>query len=86
MLLLAIVGRWPYGFFILLRWVVTGCAAYLADTAHKQQSQGWMLTMVAIAVLFNPLVPIYLHRDMWQAIDFAAAMVFVGAGFELRRK
>lgn len=86
MLLLAITGRWPYGFFILLRWVVSGCALYVATAAHHQKSSGWMWIMVGIAVLFNPLIPIHLRRDTWQVIDFVAAAVFVGAGVALRRK
>lgn len=86
MLLLAITGRWPYGFFILLRWVVSGCALYLATAAHHEKASGWMWIMVGIAVLFNPFVPIYLRREMWQVIDLVAAGVFVGAGFTLKRR
>lgn len=75
MLFLAVFGGWDYSFFILLRWLVSSCAAYLAVIARQQRSSGWMWTMGAIMVLFNPLVPIHLRRGTWVYLDLLVAMI-----------
>ena len=76
LLVLAAFGRWPYAFYELLRLATCGTGAYLAFVAHQQQRRGWMWTMVALALLFNPLLPIRLSRQDWQSVDFIAALVF----------
>jgi len=83
MLLLAVSGRWRYGFYVLLRCIVSGCAAYLASIAHDQDARAWMLIMLAIVVLFNPLIPVRLRRDTWLVIDLVAAGIFGAAAFRL---
>ena len=84
MLLLTLSGRWRYGFFILLRWVVSGGAALLALVAHDQDLSGWMWMMVGILVLFNPFLPMHLRRDTWRVLDLLAAGIFVGAALKLQ--
>lgn len=79
MLLLAIPTFWPYGYFIILRWVVTGVALYLAYSAYEGGKMGWTWTMGIIAVLFNPIAPIYLTKDVWIAIDIIAALIFLSS-------
>ena len=83
MLLLAFSGH-RRGSFFLLRLVVSIGAAILALTTHKQNTMGWMWVMIGILVLFNPLVPIHLRRDMWRVIDLAVAGVFIGAAIVMR--
>jgi uncharacterized membrane protein len=75
-LLLAVFGRWPYGFYTILRFVVCGSAIYIAVQAHAQDKSGWAWVMAVTAILFNPFVPVYLSRSHWQPIDFIAAVVF----------
>ena len=41
LLLAAEFGRWPYGFYTLLRLVVCGCSAYLAVKANNTQNVAW---------------------------------------------
>jgi hypothetical protein len=76
LLLLAVSGGWPYGFYTLLRVVVCGSASYLAVHSHAQRKSGWSWLMAGTTVLFNPIVPVHLSRARWQPIDFIAAVVF----------
>jgi len=76
LLLLAVFGRWPYGFYTVLRFVVCGTAVYLACEAHQRASRFWPWTMGAIALLFNPVIVVRLPRADWQAVDFVVAIVF----------
>lgn len=77
MLLLAIpTGIWPYSYYQILRWVVTIVALYSAYSAYKIQNTKWLYIMGAIAILFNPIAPIYLKKETWQVLDFITAGVF----------
>jgi hypothetical protein len=84
-LLLAVFGRWPYGFYTLLRFAVCGSATFLAVQAFELKKSVWVWIMAAMAVLFNPLIPIRLPRDAWQVIDLIAAVVLAVSLFTIRR-
>ena len=76
MLLLA-VAPLPYGYYQFLRWVICAVAVFVAVTAYswKQQWATWLFGIIAI--LFNPIAPIYLTRAIWQPIDLTGAAMFI---------
>ena len=76
MLLLAIPPIWPYGYYTLLRLVVCAVGAYCAWYAKEQENQGWLWTMVVVAVLFNPLIPVHLTKGIWVFLNLGAAVLF----------
>lgn len=80
MLLLA-VGRWPYDYYRLLRWVVCAAAVYVAwwGWSTKRPWMAWVWAV--IAVTFNPVFPIHLTRQIWQVLNVAGAILFAGAAF-----
>ncbi len=83
-LFLALLDGWQYGFFTILRFVVFSTTAYVAYLAHQDQKEGWTWLLGAIAVLFNPLIPIHLTRDVWVVIDFITAISLIFAMFKLK--
>lgn len=77
MLVLA-VFEMPYGFYTLLRLVVTAAAAIIAWRALSNQVRPlWAAMMGLIALLFNPFIPVYLTREVWFFIDILVAVVFI---------
>ncbi len=68
----------PYGYYTLLRIVV--CAASVLIAYNSFQRVGKVSlgsgVMIGIALLFNPLIPIHLSREIWAPIDIGAAFVF----------
>jgi ABC-type Mn2+/Zn2+ transport system permease subunit len=78
-LFLAVLGKWPNGFYTLLRFAVCGSAVYLAWSAAMLNKRTWAWLMGAGAVLFNPFVQVRFDRPTWQAIDFIAALVFAAS-------
>jgi hypothetical protein len=52
----------------------------------SQQRPTWSVLFVAIAVLFNPIVPIYLKRAEWFYIDLGVAAVFLAHFVFVRQK
>lgn len=76
MALMASADTWPYGFYQLLRIVVSGTAAYVVvQTVNRRQFWPWV--MGGVAILFNPILPISFTREEWQPIDFGVAIVFL---------
>ena len=75
MLLLAIPTIFPYGYFQILRWVVAGVALYNAYTAYESKRNAWVLIMGAIAVLFNPIFPIYFQKETWVILDLIVSII-----------
>lgn len=68
---------WPYGYYQFLRLAVTAMSIWIAVTANRRGQGGWSVAGWALALLFNPLIPIYLDREIWMPIDWIAA-AFLG--------
>ena len=83
MLLLAL-APWPYGYYQLLRFVVCGVGVYVAYTAYNWQKTWAVWVFGFIALLFNPLIPIHLSRELWQPIDVICAILFIVSLFAVR--
>lgn len=86
LLLLAVTTQLPYGFYTFLRIVVCGSATWLTIEAlqSKEVILAWLLG--AVAVLFNPIFPIYMRRTQWRWFDFITLFVFaVSLGLPQRR-
>lgn len=79
MLLLAIPSIWPYGYYQILRWVIAGAAVFIGYLAYQFGKKWWLGVMVAIAIVFNPIAPIYFSKEVWVVFDFIVAVVFLAS-------
>lgn len=75
MLVLAIFPL-PYGYYMLLRLVVTAAAAYVAYENFSKDIANWGVVFVVIALLFNPFYVIHLDVVLWKIIDLVVAGIF----------
>ncbi len=76
LLFFAALGRWPYDFYTLLRLGICSASFYVVVKAIKAKRPIWAWLMVGIAVLFNPLLPVYVRRGTWRVLDLFAAACF----------
>ena len=86
-LVLAAVVLWPYGYYILLRWIVSIAAfftAYVANKLDKTDNPLWTWPFMLVGFLFNPIAPVYLDRETWQVIDIAVALAFLISIFKMK--
>ena len=67
----------PYGYYTLLRLVVCLTAIFLAWFSYKKQRVRWVWIMGLIALVFNPVVPLYFGREFWTFVDLGAVVVFL---------
>lgn len=67
----------PYGYYRFLRWIVCAVAIASAIQLHKEQRQGLAWVLGAVALLFNPLVPVHFEKATWRIFDGAAGVAFL---------
>lgn len=82
----ALLDGWPYVYFQILRWVVCAFAAYFAYISFDGNRKIWAGVFAVIAVLFNPILPFYMSRSMWQPIDAVTGILFCVYGIMTLRK
>jgi hypothetical protein len=75
-LLLLAIAPLPYGYYQFLRIAITLIAGINAFHVYHQKGQWPFLIFLGIAILFNPLLPIYLDKDSWTPIDLITAIFF----------
>lgn len=68
----------PIGYYTLLRIVITIGSVSVVVTEYKNGINFWVITFGLIAILFNPLIPIYLNdKSAWMPIDVIGGVIFV---------
>jgi hypothetical protein len=84
-LFIAVFGDVPYDFFMLLRVLVfITCAIVAVGLFRIDAIAKWFWIVVAIALLYNPLLPIHLHRSTWEWINIVTIPVFATLSILLR--
>ncbi len=78
---LALIGG-PWLFIIL--WAAALLALILCVYAWQARQWWWLIGLVAIAVLWNPIYPITYPDLVWRLMQLAAAVVFVAAGITIK--
>lgn len=77
-LLLLCLGDLPIGYYMLVRIVVTIGAVCIIVNEPVKDLNFWRATFGLIAIIFNPIIPIYLHdKAIWVSIDIIAAILFI---------
>lgn len=85
------LGDLPYGYYTLLRWVVLIAALLCLYVIIEDGVKDWfdmalVGTFGAIALLFNPILPVYLSRQVWRLPDLMAGVLFILSSYILVRK
>ena len=70
------VADWPYGYYQFLRWITCAAAVFVAWQAFAWHRQWAVWAFAFVGLLFNPIVPVHLNRDIWRVLDLGAAAFF----------
>lgn len=67
--------------FTVIRYVVSIFALIVAVFAWQAKQWWWLIGLVPIAILWNPVLPIDLGApEVWLALQYVASLVFAAAG------
>lgn len=76
-MMFAALGSHAYGYYQILRWVTVFSAGYLAYTYKEGKQSGWFWIFLAIAILFNPVLPIYQSKSTWGFFNVATGIIYL---------
>jgi len=66
--------------FIVVNYVVSILALIVSVFAWQARQWWWLIGLVPIAVVWNPVFPVGLEGDAWLGLQYVAALVFIAAG------
>lgn len=75
-LLIAVIPIWPYFFYQFLKLAVFGASAFSVYLYHKEKNTKWMMVMIVIAIIFNPINALYFGHFLWSVVDLIVALLF----------
>ena len=66
------------GFYTLVRIAITIGAVIAAFQNSSNGINTWSIMFGIVAILFNPIIPVYLHdKGAWMMIDIIAMILFI---------
>jgi hypothetical protein len=70
--------KFPYGVYTLLRIVITLSSAFIIYENYKKikNVNTTIIIFSIILIVFNPIFPIRLSKDMWLPIDLVTATIY----------
>lgn len=83
MLLWAMNPENPYGYYVLLRWVCFGVFGFLAVHAISRKLRGWGWILGIMALVYNPIFPVHLTREIWSVVNIVTIGIAVVSIFRL---
>jgi len=75
-LCLIAITTMPYAFYSSFRVTVTGAAIALCILSVRRRAPMWMLGLIPISLLLNPIIPIELDKETWAILDLTMAAYF----------
>jgi hypothetical protein len=69
-----------YGYYQILRWATCSagvCSVVLSSRKHAASAGLWVTLFAAVAMLYNPVVPIHLSRSAWTPVDLSVAALLL---------
>ena len=79
------LGAMPWGYYQLLRLVVAAACEWVAAVMFTGKKEGAGFVFAALALAYNPFVPLRLGRGSWEVINVATIALLL-AGFAINRK
>ena len=86
LLLFGALADWPYGYYTLLRFAVCAAGGYTLFIMYNWRRTRLVWLFGLVTVLFNPLIPVHLSRNLWRPIDVGCALLFVTVALTVKRK
>ncbi|MET4781826.1 DUF6804 family protein [Glaciihabitans sp. UYNi722] len=74
------------GGYLFIRFAVCILALIMCVFSWQAKQWWWIVGLLAIAVLWNPIVPFELHGQVWVALQFVGALLFIVVGIRVKVK
>lgn len=74
----------PYGYYTLLRLIACAVFAWAAYISFENKETLLPWVFIVLALLFNPIIKVYLSKEIWAAIDICSAVLLLIVSPKLR--
>jgi hypothetical protein len=74
-LIFAMIAEIEYGFYVLVRCLVTASSIYFAKKTFEKKEKKLFVFFAITAILFNPIFEFSFTRDVWQVVDLFVAFI-----------
>lgn len=77
------IADMPMGYYTFMRIVVflAGIFAAFMSYSENESINFWTIIFALVAILFNPIIPVYLHdKEVWAILDSIGAVIFIIKG------
>jgi hypothetical protein len=78
-LLIAVFFSSSVGYQIILQFVICLASCVVVSEALQSRKFGWGLLFIAVAILFNPVIPVLMPRSFFLVLDFLCVGLFGGS-------
>ena len=85
-LLLVAFGNLPYTYYNLLRIVVCGSSIFLGYQYSHSKKNKFSWAFYIQAFIYNPLIPMYLGRELWVIMNAVSIVLFIGTYIADKKK
>jgi len=76
---------WDVGFYTLVRLLVTAGVGWVVFAGRTFEiSATATIALIVVGIVYNPIVPVYVDRSLWVALDIVSAGSLVWVWVRLR--
>ena len=88
LLVLAPIFSFPYGFYTLLRLVISVTSAFIIFYSFKGSKGINEISIIFsfILILYNPIFPVYLTREIWMPINFVTSGIYLYGLYKIKKQ
>ena len=86
LLIAAPIISFPYGFYTFLRLSISISAGFIIYLRNKKIKKIDTISIIfaVIVILYNPIIPIHLTREIWMPINFISAVVYFYGFYKIK--
>ena len=87
LLIAAPLISFPYGFYTLLRLIITITSAIIIFYTYKSAGgiNEILIIFALILILYNPIFPVHLTREIWMPINFITSGIYIFGYFKIKK-
>lgn len=88
LLIIAPLVSFPYGFYTLLRLIVSITSGFIIYQSYKGAGGVNEISIIfaLILILYNPFVPVHLSREIWMPINFITSGIYFYGFYKIKKK
>ena len=88
LLIIAPLVSFPYGFYTLLRLIVSITSGFIIYHSYKGAGGVNEISIIfaLILILYNPFVPVHLSREIWMPINFITSGIYFYGFYKIKKK